>query len=109
MKTGKSPASCPAAPSIGFQRMEAAIGIGRSSEAASTGSAPPGTRNRATLPCTPLFTRFHMRLPDDHFSGVEIPRFGHRVNRPDAYTCIIRYQNSRSEERRVGKEWNTWG
>jgi len=21
---------------------------------------PPGTRNRATLPCTPVFTRFHM-------------------------------------------------
>ena len=74
--------------------MEAAIGIGRSSEPASAGSAPPGTRNRTTLPCAPFFTRFHMRLPEDQIFSVEIRLFGHRVNRPEANACIIRYQNS---------------
>src|SRR6266851_9830742 len=75
MKIGSSP-SWSAEPSIGFQRMDAAIGIGRSSAPASTSSAPPGARNRTTLPCTPVFTRFHMRLPDGlvHRSGNTAPR-----------------------------------
>src|SRR4029077_3133713 len=43
---------------------------------ASAGFAPPGTRKRATLPCTPFFTRFHMRLPDGlvYRSGNTAPR-----------------------------------